>query len=166
MGQHTHKGRSICEIYHSKKGIVWPRMGLVGCTHHPLILYPIAVFKRELMAKLKVVALTSQALYSAGVINRLEQYSDQLDLVRIDVGKDDVMDVVENHHPQAVIIDTNFEDEVAHCPLEEFVRRVPAVKVIRLDPEREGFEVLTSEQHSASAVGELIKVLLGHSDMS
>lgn len=116
------------------------------------------------MAKLKVVALTSQALYSAGVINRLEQYGDQLDLVKIDVENDDVMQVVENHHPHAIIIDTNFEDDIAHCPLEEFVRRVPAVKVIRLDPEREGFEVLTSEQHSASAVDELIEVITGRND--
>ena len=113
------------------------------------------------MAKLKVVALTSHSLYSAGVINRLEQYGDQLDLVKIDVEHDDVMEVVENHHPHAVIIDTNFEDEVAHCPLEEFVRRVPKVKVILLDPERQGFEILTSEQHSASAVGELIEVITG-----
>lgn len=111
------------------------------------------------MAKLKVLALTSHALYSAGVISRLEQYRDQLDLIRVDVETADVIQVIEKHRPNAVIIDTNFVAEVAHCPLDEFVRKVPTIKMIRLDPGREGFNILTSEQVSASAVKELLAII-------
>jgi hypothetical protein len=45
------------------------------------------------------------------------------------------------------------------CPLEKLLEKLPALKVIRLDPLRSGVQLITSSQHRANVVGDLIEII-------
>jgi DNA-binding NarL/FixJ family response regulator len=111
------------------------------------------------MERTRVVVLSSRSLYAEGVISRLRQHEDHLELIVVDSHQTDAMEKIKLAQPTAVILDASDQEANNHCPLEQLLQSMPAVKVIRLDPSQDGFQVLTSERHTTGELGDLISIL-------
>ena len=111
------------------------------------------------MSLSRVVVLSSHSLYTEGVLSRLKAHSNALKLHVVDADQMDALDQVIVIQPTAVIVDASDKDVNAHCPLGRLLRDLPDVRIIRLDPVNKGFQLVTSEQHEAEEVQELLAIL-------
>ena len=107
----------------------------------------------------RVVVLSSHSLYAEGVLTRLKAHSNALELHVVDADQTDALDQIIAFQPTAVIVDASDKDVNAHCPLGRLLRDLPDVRIIRLDPINKGFQLVTSEQHEAEDVQELLAIL-------
>ncbi|MCK4740820.1 MAG: hypothetical protein KAS80_00905 [Anaerolineales bacterium] len=111
------------------------------------------------MPKVRVVVLSSHSLYGEGVLARLKAYQSALELHVVYADQTDALDQIIAIQPTAVIVDASDKDANAHCPLGRLLRDLPDVRIIRLDPINKGFQLVTSEQHEAEEVQELLAIL-------
>ncbi|NIS79029.1 MAG: hypothetical protein GTO14_02120 [Anaerolineales bacterium] len=109
--------------------------------------------------KAKVVVLSSRSLYSEGVLSRLQQHAGQIELHVVDGRLPDSLAEITSLSPSAVILDATDAEVAKHCPLERMLQDIPGLKIIRLDPEQQGFLVVTSQQHQAEEVQDLLEIL-------
>jgi len=107
----------------------------------------------------RVVVLSSHSLYAEGVLSRLKAHSNALELHVVDADQADAMGQIIAIQPAAVIVDASDKDVNTHCPLGSLLRDLPDVRIIRLDPINKGFQLVTSEQHEAEEVKELLTIL-------
>ena len=120
----------------------------------------------ELMSKPTVVVLSSHTLYGEGVTSRLQLHAEALSLRVIDARSSTAMQQIIALDPQAVIIDASDREVGLNYPINELLASLPALKIIRLDPEQAGFQVVTSAQHIASEVDDLLEVITGEKNAS
>ena len=113
------------------------------------------------MTRPTVVVLSSHTLFADGVTSRLKLRDESLNLSVIDARGSDAMDQIINVRPDAVIVDASDKEASLNCPINELLAAIPALKIIRLDPEQAGFQVVTSAQHIASEVDDLLEVITG-----
>jgi hypothetical protein len=73
----------------------------------------------------------------------------------------DAIEQITDFQPSSVIMDASDTDVAELCPLPEILMAVPAVKVLRLDPQREQVQVVTSEQKVAGQVRDLVDMIMG-----
>lgn len=111
------------------------------------------------MAIPNVVVLSSRSLYAEGVLSRLQQYAAQVQLHVVDARHADAMDQIASLSPSAIILDATDAEVARHCPLERLLYEMPELKVIRLNPEQQGFQVVTSQQHPAQEVQDLLDII-------
>ncbi len=107
----------------------------------------------------RVVVISSHSLYTEGVLSRLKAHSSALELHVVDADQTDALDQIIAIQPTAVIVDASDKNVNAHCPLGRLLRDLPDVRIIRLDPINNGFQLVTSEQHEAEEVQELLTIL-------
>jgi DNA-binding NarL/FixJ family response regulator len=112
------------------------------------------------MASPRVVILSSQSLFTEGVASRLRELIGQLELSVIDPRDTDTLEQIKNFQPSAVILDSADPEVAELCPLNEILKASPAVKVLQLDPRREQFQVVTSEEKVAGLVRDLVDVIM------
>lgn len=113
------------------------------------------------MIKPTVVVLTSHTLYAEGVTSRLQARADSLDLNIVDARNSTAMEEIINLAPQAVIVDVSDTEASLNCPINQLLASLPKLKIIRLDPEQAGFQLVTSAQHVAHEVEDLLEVITG-----
>ncbi len=113
------------------------------------------------MTKPTVVVLTSHTLYAEGVTSRLQARADSLDLNVIDARNSTAMEQIIALEPQAVIVDISDAEASLNCPINQLLASLPKLKIIRLDPEQSGFQLVTSAQHVAHEVEDLLEVISG-----
>jgi len=118
------------------------------------------------MSKPTVVVLSSHTLYGEGVTSRLQLHAEALSLRVIDARSSTAMQQIIALDPQAVIIDASDREVGLNYPINELLASLPALKIIRLDPEQAGFQVVTSAQHIASEVDDLLEVITGEKNAS
>jgi DNA-binding NarL/FixJ family response regulator len=118
------------------------------------------------MTKPTVVVLSSHTLFAEGVTSRLQLRDEALNLSVIDARSSDAMDQIITVVPDAVIVDASDKEAGLNCPINELLAAVPALKIIRLDPEQSGFQVVTSAQHIAHEVDDLLEVIIGEENRS
>lgn len=111
------------------------------------------------MTKPNVVVLSSHTLFAEGVSSRLRNHNDALQLCIIDARREDAMERINAVRPDAIIVDASDAEASLNCPINQLLASLPALKIIRLDPEQAGFQVVTSAQHSAHEVDDLLKVI-------
>ncbi len=107
----------------------------------------------------RVVILSGHSLFAEGVANRLRQYLQQVELEIVDPRQPDVMLQVAAARPSIVILDMTDTVVTRFCSLSKLLRSLPALKVIRLDPQQEQIQIVTSEQRSAVEVHDLVEVI-------
>ncbi len=90
---------------------------------------------------------------------RLRQHREWLDLHVVDADHTDALDQVVGARPGAVIVDAGDPAIMRHCSLSQLFRALPEVRVVRLDPERNQIQLLTSEQLVAADISDLINVI-------
>ena len=111
------------------------------------------------MARLKVIVLSSRSLYAEGVLSRLKEHEDQVELRVVDARAEDALDQIVSYAPWAVILDVGDSEASHHCSLAHLLEEIPSLKIVRLDPHRQGFQVVTSQQHPAEEVDDLLEVI-------
>ncbi|HUS84668.1 MAG TPA: hypothetical protein VMX56_05955 [Anaerolineales bacterium] len=111
------------------------------------------------MSLSRVVVLSSHSLYAEGVLTRLKAHAPAIELHVVDADETDAVNQIIAIEPTAVIMDASDKDANAHCPLGMLLRDLPDLRVIRLDPISNGFQVVTSEHHEAEEVQDLLAIL-------
>ena len=61
-----------------------------------------------------------------------------------------------------MILDTADPEVIELCPLNEILIAVPTVKILRLDPQREQVQVVTSEEKVVGQVQELVDMIMDY----
>ena len=123
---------------------------------HKLVAYPICEVD---MPKVRVVVLSSHSLYGEGILTCLKAYQNALELLVIDAEHTDALDQIIAIQPSAVILDAGDHDVAVQCPLGRLLWELPDVRIIHLDTINKGFQLVTSEQHEAEEVQELLAIL-------
>lgn len=106
-----------------------------------------------------VVILSSRSLFVEGVASRLRQQAPAVLTQTVDAAAPDALAQVVAHAPQAVILDATDENVAHYCPLNALFNALPTIKVVRLDPQQKMVQVVTSQQHQAEQVSDLLQVL-------
>ena len=83
----------------------------------------------------------------------------QDELLTIDAREDNALEQVIAAKPVAVILDATDPDVTRNCPLGVLLTALPSLKVIRLDPQQDHIQVVTSEQREAEHMQDLIEVI-------
>ncbi|TFH37612.1 MAG: hypothetical protein E4G99_02165 [Anaerolineales bacterium] len=118
------------------------------------------------MSKPTVVVLSSHTLYAEGVTSRLQLRSEALKLSVVDARSKTALNQIITLEPQALIMDASDKEAGLNCPTDELLASLPTLKIIRLDPELAGFQVVSSAQHIASDVDDLLGVITGGEPVS
>jgi DNA-binding NarL/FixJ family response regulator len=105
------------------------------------------------------VILSGKTLFTEGVAARLRTHEDWLDLHVVDADRGDALEQVVSARPSAVILDADDPQVTRHCSINELFQALPEVRVVRLDPERDQIQLLTSEQRLAAGFADLISVI-------
>ncbi len=113
------------------------------------------------MTKPTVVVLSSHTLFTEGVTSRLQARAETLQLNVVDARNASAMEQVIAFEPNVVIVDASDREASRNCPINQLLASLPALKIIRLDPEQAGFQVVTSAQHIAHEVDDLLEVISG-----
>jgi DNA-binding NarL/FixJ family response regulator len=106
-----------------------------------------------------VVILSGHTLFTEGVASRLREHEDWLDLHMVDADRGDALQQVVSAKPSAVILDADDAQVTRHCSLSQLFQALPELRVVRLDPERDQIQLLTSEQRVAVDIADLISVI-------
>jgi DNA-binding NarL/FixJ family response regulator len=107
----------------------------------------------------RVVILSGRSLFAEGIATRLREHPDQLELEIVNPRDPQALDRMIGRRPSVVIVDATDEDAARLKPMSTLLLALPALRVIRLDPGQDQIQVVTSEQRSVSAIGDLLHVI-------
>ena len=103
--------------------------------------------------------LSGHTVFTEGVAARLRKHEDWLDLQVVDADRVDALMQIVSAKPSAVILDADDPQVTRHCSLSQLFQAMPGLRVVRLDPERDQIQLLTSEQRLAADIADLINVI-------
>ena len=107
----------------------------------------------------RVVILSGHSLFAEGVASRLKKHLDRIDLQVVDINLEDVLSKLVSLKPATVILDAMDAETRNLIPLSKLLKALPAVTIIRLDPQHTRVQVVTSKEHKLGEVKDLIKVI-------
>jgi hypothetical protein len=111
------------------------------------------------MAKSNVVILSKQTLFAEGVASRLGQFPQRVEFQFVDPQDPDYLEAITAVHPTAVILDATEAESKDHCVLCDLLLTFPFIKVIRLAPQKDHIQVVSSVQQQLSEVRDLLDVI-------
>jgi DNA-binding NarL/FixJ family response regulator len=111
------------------------------------------------MGRRRIIILSGHSLFAEGIASRLKEYPHEVDVAVVDPEAPDCFAAISAHNPAVVILDASDEITLEMCPLSRLLTLVPDLKVIHLDSQKELIQVVTSEQHQAAGVTDLIRML-------
>lgn len=111
------------------------------------------------MGRRRIVILSGQSLFAEGIASRLKEYPHEVNVAVVDPEVPDCFAQISAHKPSVIILDTSDGITSDMCPLNRLLALVPDLKVIHLDSQKEQIQVVTSEQHEAAGVVDLIQML-------
>ena len=107
-----------------------------------------------------IVILSSHQLFAEGVASRIREYLQNVELEIVDPRQPDAMAQITAAQPTAVLLDDSDPEVSRHLSLSQLLRALPRCKVIRLDPQQDQIQVVTSEQRPAVQVSDLIEAII------
>ena len=111
------------------------------------------------MSETNIVILSDRSLFIEGVTNRLQQYLHQVTLKIIDPRQPDVMAQIIASQPSVVLLDGTDAKSAEFCSLSKLMTSLPVLKIIHLNLQQKNIQVITSEQHPAAEVRDLVGVI-------
>jgi hypothetical protein len=105
------------------------------------------------------VVFSSRSLFAEGMAARLRQHLGEHDLVQIDARQPNALQQVIAAEPVAVILDASDEEVNQLAPLSVLLNALPALHIVRLDPQRDEIQVVTSKRREAGQAQDLIDIL-------
>src|SRR5574341_706570 len=107
----------------------------------------------------RVIILSSHSLFVEGVATRLRQQLAEREVRTVDAHQPDVLNLVIAVRPSVVILDATDTEAAQACPVEDLLKALPSLKIIRLHPQQKQIQVVTSEQRVVDEVRDLIDVI-------
>ena len=107
----------------------------------------------------RVIVLSSHSLFVEGVATRLRQQLAEHEMRTVDARQPDVLNLVIAARPSVVILDATDTEAAQACPVEDLLKALPSLKIIRLHPQQKQIQVVTSEQRMVDEVRDLIDVI-------
>jgi hypothetical protein len=107
----------------------------------------------------RVAILTGHSLLADGLISRLREYAEQLELQVFDIEQANVLSQITAFHPLALILEENKSGQAESCSLKSILTALPNTLVIYLGLGDDDIHVIQSEQHHAGGVQELLEII-------
>jgi len=112
----------------------------------------------------RLAILTGHSLLADGLISRFREYSSLLDVQVFDIAQPDILAVVKEFQPLAIILDKDASQQYEDCSLKNILTTFPNITVIYLHLAESSVQVILSEQFVASGVRELIEIIHSFND--
>lgn len=106
-----------------------------------------------------VVIVSSQSLFAEGVANRLQQYLKESMFKVVNPQQPDALAEIIVARPSIVILDLADPETSQICSLSSLLSSLPELKILRLDPQHDKVQVVTSEQRSVVEVRDLVDAI-------
>jgi len=116
--------------------------------------------------ELNIVILSGHSLFADGVASRLRQILKPVTLKVVNPSTPDAMTHLLAAQPSIIILDVTDTEAARFCSLSKLLRSLPDVKIIRLDPEQDAVQVVTSEQRPIGRVRDLLDVIIPSAGLS
>jgi hypothetical protein len=107
----------------------------------------------------RVVILSSGSVFVESIASRLRQQLKANNVQTIDSRQADVLERVVAAQPAIVIAETTDVKLEQPCAMSGLLAALPKLTVIRLDPQQEHMQVVTSEQRPAGGMSGLIRAI-------
>ncbi len=107
----------------------------------------------------QVVILSDHSIFAEGVAKRFQQYPDLVNLHLINPQEEDAFVRISEIQPSAVILNASEAEMKTHCALCELITSFTSIKIIRLAVDREGVQLITSEQSQLGEIRDLIGLI-------
>jgi hypothetical protein len=112
------------------------------------------------MHQAQVVILSAHSLFIEGIVNRLKQYPQRIDLTILNPYKDnDFLKRIIEIQPSTLILDSFPEDKQKVEPLPYLLKTIPNLRVVCLDIKKNYIQVVNSSTRSVERVGELLEII-------
>ena len=109
----------------------------------------------------RVAILSSQSIFAEGIAASLRQRLDERSLLIVDAREANSLQRVLAARPSSIILDATDAIVAECCPLERLLAALPSLTIIRLDPQLDRIQVVTSQQHRAGQMSDLLDVISG-----
>ncbi len=108
---------------------------------------------------MRVVVLADHSIFMAGIASRLQECLNRLEVMVVDSRQPDAMAQVIAAQPSVLIAGGAWPAGEPRWSLDGLLQSMPALQLIRLDPECAQFQVIWSEQHPVTAVRDLLQMI-------
>jgi len=107
----------------------------------------------------RIAVMTNHSLFAEGLISRLREYPEQLDLKVFDLLQPDVVSHVVDFKPLVVILEENEEQQFSFRCFKEMLAIMPNLLIIYLYINQPDILIIQSEHYLANGVGELVDII-------
>jgi hypothetical protein len=106
-----------------------------------------------------IVVLSTQTLFAEGLVAKLRQNAEKYQLRSLDAQLPDVMAQLAAYQPSLVLLDAT---DVSVCDrhlLDDLLTALPALTIVRLDPQQGQLQVVTSQQRTITRMADMVAVI-------
>jgi hypothetical protein len=107
-----------------------------------------------------IVIVAHHSLFADGVAAWLGQHLATVELASVDPWLPDAAERIVAARPSAVLLVSLMPDVARSCRVEELLRSLPGLKVVRLDPAVQNVQVMTSRQCPVGSVRDLAEIIM------
>ena len=108
----------------------------------------------------QVAVLSGQSLFAEGIISRLREHPERLEVHHIDSEMSDYIDQIKRIQPVAILLDAADEGDTQCCFLCELLLTFPTIMIVRLAADQRDVQVIRSSTQHLEDVQDLIKTFL------
>lgn len=112
-----------------------------------------------MMTNSRIAILTGHSLLADGIISRLQEYPEALDLRVFDNKEPNVMADIKTFHPLAIILEESESQQFESCSLKQLLNILPSLIIIYLQLGQSSIQIIQSEQCPANRVRELVDII-------
>jgi len=107
----------------------------------------------------RVVIVAGHSLFADGTANRLRQYPERVEDLRLSPAEGDLLERVVAARPSVIIMDQR-DPEIGHSSsLQRILSSLPSVHVLLLDPKKAQIQVVSSQTQEPVEVEDLIELI-------
>jgi hypothetical protein len=107
----------------------------------------------------RVVVLTDYSLLAQGLVSRLRQSSQSLEMVVLDFCQPDLLEELVRQQPQVVIYGSQNVEMSNHCPLGRLFDLLPNLMVIEVNLEKSNIQLIRGGEYKSAGFPELVNIL-------
>jgi hypothetical protein len=107
----------------------------------------------------RIVILSGRSLFAEGLAARLSRSPGGHELLSVDARQDDALERVIGLRPEAVLLDSSDEIVMRHRPLMHLLAALPELRIVRVDPQTNQVQIVSSQQHAAGRVDDLLALI-------
>ena len=111
------------------------------------------------MTNSRIAILTGHSLLADGIISRLREYPESLELRVFDNNEPNLIADIETFHPLAVILEESESQQIEHHSLKQLLNILPSLIIIYLRLGQSRIQIIQSEQYPANGVRELVDII-------